>query len=99
MCRQQLVKRTLEATAARCRDGKKSTVEALADGFGHAARTMADAVDGTDDGVAAGDHFLDPVQAILDASIVMEKSRDSCRRRRAQVRNDGSAPAKIEDAM
>jgi hypothetical protein len=98
-CRQQLVKRPLKATAARRRDGKKSAVEALADGFGHAARTMTDTIDRTDDSVATRDHFLDAVQAILDASIVMEKCRDPRRRRRAQMRNYGRASTKIEDAV
>lgn len=60
-CRHQLVKRTLEATAARRGDGKKTSIEALADGFGHAARTMTDTIDWTDDGVATCDHFLDTV--------------------------------------
>ena len=97
--RHQLVKRTLKATAARRRDGKKTSIEALADGFRHAACTMTDTIDRTDDGVAACDHFLDTVQAILDAAVVMEKCRDPRRRRRAQVRNDGRAPSKIEDAV
>jgi hypothetical protein len=98
-CRHQLVKRTLEATAARRGDGKKTSIEALADGFSHAARTMTDTIDWTDDGVTTCDHFLDTVQAILDASVVMEKCRDPRRGRRAQVRNDGRAPSKIEDAV
>ena len=92
-CRHQLVKRTLEATAACRRDGKKTPIAALADGFGHATRTMTDTIDGTDDGVAASDHFLDTVQAIFDASVVMEKCRDPRCRHRAQVRNDSPVVA------
>ena len=98
-CRHQLVKRTLEATAACRRDGEKTPIEALADGFGHATRTMTDTIDGTDDGVAACDHFLDTVQAIFDASVVMEKCRDPRCRRRTQVGNDSRAPSKIEDPV
>lgn len=98
-CRHQLVKGTLEATAARRRDGKKPAIEALADGFGHAACTMTDTIDRTDDGVAACNHFFDTVQAILDAAIMMQECRDPRRRRCAQVRNHCRAPSKVKDAM
>src|SRR5262245_11470213 len=97
--RLQLIKRALKATSTRRRDGKKSAIEALADGFSHAARTMTDTIDRTDDGVATRDHVLDAVQAILDPSIVMEKRGDPRRRGGAQMRNDGRASAKIEHAV
>ena len=69
----QLVKRALEATAARRRDGEKTSIETLADGFGQPACAVAHTIDRADDGVAACDHFLDTVQAILDAAVVVEK--------------------------
>jgi hypothetical protein len=95
----QLVKCALEATAARRRDGEKTSIETLADGFGQPACAVAHTIDRADDGVAACDHFLDTVQAILDAAVVVEKCRDPRRRRRAQVGNDGGAPAKVENAV
>jgi len=98
-CLGQLVKCALEATAARRRDGEKTSIETLADGFGQPACAVAHTIDRADDGVAACDHFLDTVQAIFDASVVMEKCRDPRRRHRAQVRNDSRAPSKIEDPV
>jgi hypothetical protein len=59
---------------------------------------MADAIDRTDDRIAALDHVRNPVHAILDAAIVMLELTGAGFSERAEMRNDRVSATDIEDA-
>jgi len=59
---------------------------------------MAHAIDWTNDGVAASNHFLHAVKAVLNPTIMMEECAHTRRRCRAQVRHDRCTAADVKYA-
>ena len=91
-------KRLLESGAAGRRNRQERLVKAQAERFGQLASSMADAIDRTDDRIAALDHVRDPVNAVLETAIVMLELTRAGFGERAQMRNNRVSATDIEDA-